>query len=100
MVGTREYAKLPLALLAVLLPIFVLTYVFTPEGRLNWVLEVAPGLAGIAVLAATYRAFPMSRLVYVCVFIHILILVYGGFYSYAKTPLGEWAREAFGLARN
>ena len=34
------------------------------------------------------------------VFIHILILVYGGYYTYAKAPLGEWAREVFSFKRN
>jgi putative membrane protein len=61
---------------------------------------VGPGLLGVAVLVGTYRVFPMSRMVYTCVFLHILILVYGGIYTYAKTPLGNWAMEAFHLGRN
>jgi putative membrane protein len=98
--GTREEARLPLALLAALAPILLLTLLFTPAGRLNWTLELAPALAGIAVLAATFRRFPFSRIVYACVFIHTLILTYGGYYSYAATPLGNWAMAAFGLSRN
>ena len=35
-----------------------------------------------------------------CVFIHILILIYGGYYTYAETPLGNWAKEVFGFSRN
>ncbi len=42
----------------------------------------------------------MSELVYVTVFIHVLILVYGGYYTYANTPLGNWARDTFHLSRN
>ena len=42
----------------------------------------------------------MTPFVYVAVFIHICVLVYGGFYTYAKAPLGEWARGAFGWSRN
>ena len=91
---------MPLALSAVLLVIFVLTFFSTPESKLNWVLEVGPGLAGMIALAVTARRFPMSRLVYAAVFLHILVLVYGGFYTYAKAPLGEWLRDAFGFARN
>ena len=98
--GTRELAKLPLLLLAGLLPLLLVTLVFTPEGRLNWMLEVGPGLIGFAVLAFTFKRFPMSRFVYVCILLHVLILVYGGYYSYAKTPLGDWARETFHLSRN
>ncbi|MBE2249211.1 MAG: DUF2238 domain-containing protein [Myxococcus sp.] len=98
--GTRDWAKLPLALGAVLVVTFVATYFTSPEGHLNWWLEVGPGVIGMAALALTFKRFPMSRLVYVGVFVHVLILVYGGFYTYAKAPLGEWAKEAFGWQRN
>ena len=98
--GGSEEARVPLALLAALAPILVLTFVLTPEGRLNWSLEVGPGLIGIALLSAFFRRFPMSRWSYGCVFAHVLVLTYGGYYSYAKTPLGNWAMAAFDLSRN
>lgn len=98
--GTATWARLPLALGGVLLVIFAATLFTTPEGKLNWALEVGPGVLGMVALAVTFRRFPMSRVVYVAVFVHILVLVYGGFYTYAKAPLGEWAREAFGWQRN
>ena len=41
----------------------------------------------------------MTRFIYVCVFIHILILVYGGYYTYAK-PLVSGPKQAFGWSRN
>lgn len=34
------------------------------------------------------------------VFLHMLILIYGGIYTYAETPLGNWAKEAFQFSRN
>ena len=98
--GTRAWAKLPLMLGGVLLIVFVATFFTTPAGKLNWWLEVGPGVIGMAALALTFKRFPMSRLIYVCVFVHILILVYGGYDTYAKAPLGEWAKEAFGWQRN
>ena len=98
--GTNELSRLPLALLSVLAVIFVLTFFTTPEGKLNWLLEVGPGLIGIAALAIAFPRFAMSRFVYVGVFLHILILVYGGYYTYAKAPLGLWAQQLFGLHRN
>jgi putative membrane protein len=98
--GTLPWARLPLVLGAALVCVFVPTCIFSPEGKLNWLLEVGPALAGMIALALSYRRFPMSRFVYVCVFVHALILVYGGFYTYAKAPLGEWMREAFHLQRN
>ena len=32
--------------------------------------------------------------------VHALILMYGGRYTYALTPLGDWMRDAFGFTRN
>ncbi|MEM6787907.1 MAG: DUF2238 domain-containing protein [Myxococcota bacterium] len=95
-----DYARLPAGLLGGLLLICAATLVDPPAGRFSWALEVGPGLLGVAVLAATYRRFPMSRLVYGFVFLHMLILIYGGIYTYAETPLGNWAKEAFGWSRN
>ncbi len=92
--------RLPLALAATLGVVFAATLLTTPAGPLNWLLEVGPGLLGMVALAVTWRRLPMTRLVYVFVFIHILILVYGGYYTYAKAPLGEWAKVAFGWSRN
>lgn len=96
----QRHARLPLALLGVLGPICVATLWSPPAGRTSWLLEVGPGLALIAVLAAIYRRLPLSHFVYVCVFLHVLILIYGGYYTYALTPLGNWAKQAFGLSRN
>ncbi|MEZ4224052.1 MAG: DUF2238 domain-containing protein [Polyangiaceae bacterium] len=92
--------RLPETLLLVLAVICVATGLAPPAGRLNWALEVGPGLAGVFVLVGVYRRFRMSDLVYVCVFVHVLILIYGGYYTYAATPLGNWAKEAFHLSRN
>ncbi len=92
--------KLPLVLFALLMAICAATLWAPAAGRTSWVLEVGPGLAGVAVLVATYKRFRMSNLVYGCVFVHVLILIYGGYYTYALTPLGNWARDAFHLSRN
>ncbi|MFA6111467.1 MAG: DUF2238 domain-containing protein [Candidatus Latescibacterota bacterium] len=95
-----EGAAYPLILLAGLSPILILTAFFAEAGRLNWLLEVGPALVAFVVLALTYRRLPLSRLAYTCVCCHTLILVYGGYYTYAATPLGNWAKEVFDLSRN
>ena len=95
-----RHARLPLVLLGLLAVVCVATVWAPPAGRTSWVLEVGPGLIEVAILIATYRRTPLSHLVYVTVFVHVLVLIYGGYYTYALTPLGNWAKEAFGLARN
>ena len=81
-------------------PVLVLTFLFAKAGQLNWLLEVGPALLGFIALALTYRRLPLSNFCYVCVFLHTLVLIYGGYYTYAETPLGNWAKEAFHLSRN
>lgn len=87
-------------LLTALLVVWALTGINPPSGHSTWLLEVAPGLLGVTVLAATHRRFRFSRWVYVGVFLHCLILTYGGVYTYAETPLGNWIRDSMHLQRN
>jgi putative membrane protein len=94
------HARLPLALLAALLAVCAGSVAWAPAGPLSWSLEVGPGLALVAVLAALYPRLPLSHFAYWCVFLHVLVLDYGGIYTYALTPLGNWAKEAFDLSRN
>jgi putative membrane protein len=96
----KDHWRVPGVLLLLITLISLVTVWDPPAGRTSWMLEVMPGLAGVAVLLATARRFAMSRLVYGCVFVHILILIYGGVYTYAETPLGNWAQETFDLSRN
>jgi len=95
-----SYFRIPLMLLSVVTVVCIATVVDPPAGRTNWLLEVGPGLAGIIVLIGLYRRFPMSHMVYFFVFLHMFILIYGGYYTYAETPLGNWAKEVFGFSRN
>lgn len=95
-----RHARQPLLLLGVFVLVSVATLWQPPAGRTSWALEVGPGVIGVAVLVGVYRRFPMSHFVYTCVFLHLLILVYGGYYTYALTPLGNWARNTFHLSRN
>jgi putative membrane protein len=71
-----------------------------PHDRLTWIMEVIWVVAAIPLLLATHRRFPLTRILYWLIAIHSLILIYGGAHTYAETPLGNWAREAFDLARN
>lgn len=48
----------------------------------------------------TARRFPLTRLLYVLIALHALILILGGHYTYAQVPLGYWAQDLFDLARN
>ena len=42
----------------------------------------------------------MTPLAYRLIFLHALVLVLGGHYTYARVPLGFWLQEALHLSRN
>ena len=92
---TRE----PLILLVLAVIALVVSGIH-PYDRLTWILEVAPILIGAPILIATYRRFPLTPLLYRLFFLHALILMTGGHYTYARVPLGFWFRDLLGLARN
>ncbi len=92
--------RVPLGLAALLVVICVATAWSPAAGRESWALEVVPGLIPCVLMAVVYRRFRMSNAVYCGAFLQMMILVYGGYYTYAKTPLGAWAQQAFHLSRN
>ncbi len=71
-----------------------------PVDRATWMLEVAPVVIVMPLLALTRSRFPLTPLAYALIAVHAAILMLGGHYTYALVPLGDWVRETFDLARN
>jgi len=71
-----------------------------PFDRTTWWLEVAPILIGAPILVATFRRFRLSPLLYRLLFLHALILMVGGHYTYARVPAGFWVQDWLDLSRN
>ena len=71
-----------------------------PYDRTTWVLEVFPVVIALPILWATYRRFPLTRLLYVAILVHALVLILGGMYTYARVPLGFYLADLLGLSRN
>ena len=91
--------RLPLALLGIVLVALVWSGI-GPYDRLTWLLEVLPVLVVVPLLLLTRARFPLTPLAYVLIAVHALILVYGGRYTYALTPFGDWLRDTFDFSRN
>jgi putative membrane protein len=91
--------NLHLALLLVVGMVFAWSG-WNPHDRFTWWLEVAPGLAAIVILLATYRRFQFTTLCYVLIALHICVLCVGGHYTYARVPAFDWLRPIFGWQRN
>ena len=71
-----------------------------PADRTTWILEVFPIFIAVPLLIGTARRFPLTPLVYRLIFVHALILMLGGHYTYAQVPLGFWMQRVFGFSRN
>jgi len=89
----------PLLLLIVGAVLLVLSGI-GPYDRATWLLEVAPILITTPILVATARRFPLTPLAYRLIFVHALILMLGGHYTYAEVPAGFWLKRTLGLTRN
>jgi putative membrane protein len=87
----------------ILLGVVVLALVFTgirPYDRLTWFLEVFWVILGIPLVLLTWRRFPFTTLLCWLLTAHALILIVGGYYTYARTPVGYWLQDLFNLSRN
>jgi putative membrane protein len=71
-----------------------------PKERFTWLMEVVPAIIGGALMLLTYRRFRFSTVTYTLAWLFALILMVGGHWTYAEVPIGNWARDAFGMSRN
>jgi putative membrane protein len=96
---TPSTARYPLTLLAAG-TLALLVSAIHPYNMGTWWLEVFPIFIAVPILAATYRRFPLTPLVYTLIFVHAGILMLGGHYTYARVPLGYWLQQALNFSRN
>lgn len=93
--------SLKILLFGVVILVALLTYSGTKcYDTLTWFLEVFPVMITLPLLWFTYRRFPLTELVYAVIFIHSIVLIFGGMYTYARVPLGFEIAQWLGLERN
>ena len=68
--------------------------------RYTWFLETLPVMIGLVLLTLTWRRFPLTLLLCRLLALHAVILIIGGFYTYAEVPLFNWLQEVLELSRN
>lgn len=85
---TKTYAA-PLTCLGLTIAVFIWSAI-NPYDRSTWWMEVAPVLIAYPLLAATYKKFCLTDLLYILIFIHAVILLVGGHYTYARVPLFDF----------
>ncbi|MCT4618524.1 MAG: DUF2238 domain-containing protein [Marinisporobacter sp.] len=74
--------------------------VINPKDLFTWFLEVFPAVIGVSILIFIYPKFRFTNLVYFLIWIHAIILIVGGHYTYAEMPLFNYIKDIFNLSRN
>jgi putative membrane protein len=95
-VTIRRETSLVLALGAAAL---VLSFIGCKD-RFTWFLEVAPIFVALPLLAMLSRSVTLTPLLLVLLFLHALVLMIGGHWTYAEVPFGFWMERALGFSRN
>lgn len=89
-----------LSCLVILVLMFFIWSAIYPHDYFTWLLEVMPVIMVAPVLYFTYEQFKLTRLLYVLIAFHAIVLLIGGHYTYAEMPVFNWLRDYFGWDRN
>nr|WP_218910904.1 DUF2238 domain-containing protein [Pseudoalteromonas sp. MIP2626] len=68
-----------------------------PKDQFTWFLEVLPAIIGVVIILCTYKHFKLTPILYWFILVHCIVLMVGGYYTYAEVPLFD---NLFGSERN
>jgi putative membrane protein len=85
--------------LVLLFSFWITAWAFTAD-RINFYIENILVVTGLLLLVFTARRFRFSTVGYTCIFIFLMLHLYGAQYAYTANPLGEWLQTTFKLNRN
>ena len=86
--------------LAAVLVALLLWSGYQPYDRLTWVMEVMPVMVALPLMIWSYRRLPLTTLLYELIFLHAIVLMVGGAYTYARVPFGFQLADWLGWSRN
>ncbi|WP_207435413.1 DUF2238 domain-containing protein [Sabulibacter ruber] len=96
-----HFRKNPLliAYVAIFAVFWAYTGFHTPDLK-NWWLENSLTFTAIIFLVSFYKYFRFSDFSYTCMFLFMMLHVYGSQYTYAENPFGFWVKDQLHLERN
>ncbi len=68
--------------------------------RQDWIIENLLVVICLSILVATKKWHRFSDLSYLCIFLFVILHLYGAFYAYTQNALGSWLQNRFNLWRN
>lgn len=90
----------PLILGTILTVMVLVLSGWRPYDRATWLMEKAPVMVALPLMWATFKRFPLTSLLYGLIFVHAVVLMVGGAYTYARVPFGFQLQDWFELGRN
>jgi putative membrane protein len=90
-----SHERYPRVLFALLATLSVLLAI-APHDRADWALENALLFVGVAVLVATRKALPLSRISYTLIFLFLCLHTVGAHYTYSLVPYDAWLEALSG----
>lgn len=92
-------SRVPLTCLVVFAVVWTALAV-APRFREDWLLENLLTIVAFPAVIWSRHRFRFSDRAYVHVTIFLILHTVGSHYTYSEVPIGNWARDAFGLTRN
>jgi putative membrane protein len=89
-----------LLILTVIFALEWLVLAIQPYDRHDWLLENFLVFIFVAVIALTFKKFPLSRISITLIFLFICLHEVGAHYTYAEVPYNTWTQEVFGNSLN
>jgi len=68
--------------------------------RQDWIIENLLVVICLSILVTTQKRHRLSDLSYLCIFLFVLLHLYGAFYAYTQNAFGSWLQTTFHLWRN
>ncbi len=91
--------KLTLLLTALLLIYWIYGW-FNCIDLQDWIIENLLVVICLAILVVSRKWHRLSDLSYLCIFLFIMLHLFGAFYAYTQNALGGWLQNRFNLWRN
>ncbi len=87
-------------LLAILFLAYWIVLAIEPRDRADWLLENLLAIVFAAVLVASFKRLPLSRISYSLIFLFLCLHTLGAHYTYSQVPYDAWTRALFGASLN
>ena len=87
-------------LLAILFLAYWIVLAIEAMDRADWLLENLLAIVFAAVLVASFKRLPLSRISYSLLFLFLCLHTLGAHYTYSQVPYDAWTRALFGASLN